>query len=78
MQLRTGPESSVSQCQNPASIDRHGLTQRSGEGGLWALGLPGKVLSKGGDLGQVQSIMDEKNPEKQKQKPLQLSRIHIY
>ena len=50
----------------------------SGEGGLWALGLPGKMFSKGGDLGQVLSIMDEKNPEKQKQKPLQLSRIHIY
>ena len=76
MQLRTGPESSVSQCQNPASIDRHGLTQR-GRGSV-AAGASRQSVEQGGDLGQVQSIMDEKNPEKQKQKPLKLSRIHIY
>ena len=76
MQLRTGPESSVSQSQNPASIDRHGLTQR-GRGSVGP-GASRQSVEQGGDLGQVQSIMDEKNPEKQKQKLLRLSLIHIY
>ena len=63
MQLRTGAESSVSQSQNPASIDRHGLTQW-GRGSLGA-GASRQSIEQGGDLGQVQSIMDEKIPEKQ-------------